>query len=128
MTARFWREYQKINEVTPVVPGTSVLWDGRFELRFSHKKRLIVSNMFVRPLGKNGWTWLLENANAPKKVRQLKKLAGPVRYTLPAVWRGEDLVEVPDLACFHAENLESIIQCARFENKAPSQILPFWVA
>ncbi len=128
LTARFWREYQKINEVTPIVPGTSVLWDGRFKLRFSHEKLLIVPNMHVRPLGKNGWTWLLENANAPNKVRQLKNISGPVRYTLPAVWRGKDLVEVPDLACFHAETLENIIQSARFENKAPSQILPFWVA
>ena len=128
LTAMFWREYQKINEATPVVPGTSVLWDGRFELRFNNKKDLRVSNMHVRPLGENGWVQFLENVNLPEKLGRLKKIPGPVRYTLPAVWRDKDFVEVPDLARSHAESFENIIQSARFKNKAPLQILPFWVA
>ena len=128
LTVRFWREFQRINEVIPIVPGTSVLWDGRFELHFNLQRPPIGSNMYVRPLGKHGWGRLLESIDSPEKIGRLKKIPGPVRYTLPAVWRGKDFIEVPDLSCSPADTLENIIQNARFKNKAPLQIVPFWVA
>ncbi|MEE2662049.1 MAG: tRNA lysidine(34) synthetase TilS [Pseudomonadota bacterium] len=128
LTVRIWREYQKINEVIPITPGTSVLWDRRFELCFNLKKRSIASNIYVRSMGENGWVRLLDNVNLSQKVDSLKKIPGPVRYALPAVWRGKNIVEVPDLSWSQAENLQNFIQRARFKNKAPLQILPFWVA
>jgi len=128
LTVRFWREYQKIIEVIPITPGSSVLWDRKFELCFNPKTRSTVSNMVVRPLGEHGWGRLLDNVDLSERVDRLKKIPGPVRYALPAVWQGKNIVEIPDLSWSHAENLDNIIQRARFKNKPTLQIQPFWVA
>ena len=84
--------------------------------------------MVVRPLGEHGWGRLLDNVDLSERVDRLKKIPGPVRYALPAVWQGKNIVEIPDLSWSHAENLDNIIQRARFKSKPPLQIQPFWVA
>jgi tRNA(Ile)-lysidine synthase len=72
--------------VLPLAPGERALWDNRFRVALGTQERGPVT---VRALGESGWRDL---RGGSKWLASLPRLAG---RTLPACWRGEELLFVP---------------------------------
>jgi len=82
------REPVAVAERLTVLPGGSVRWDGRFDLRVSSGRGRPVT---VAALGADGWReWA--GRQAPERVPDLPV---PVRESLPSLWLDADLLGVP---------------------------------
>ena len=72
--------------VAPLRPGERLLWDNRFRIELgAHETRPIM----VRALGESGWRTLRDRSVL---ASSLPRLAG---RTLPACWRGDELLGLP---------------------------------
>jgi tRNA(Ile)-lysidine synthase len=74
--------------VLPLAPGERALWDNRFRVELARGAPFPVT---VRALGEGGWR---EHRDASPWLAALPRFAGA---TLPACWRGDDLLFVPEL-------------------------------
>ena len=74
--------------VALIHPGERALWDNRFRIELDADER---EPIVVRALGESGMRELRERAGLPSG---LPRLAG---RALPACWRGEDLLGLPQL-------------------------------
>ncbi|MGH6900805.1 MAG: tRNA lysidine(34) synthetase TilS, partial [Geminicoccaceae bacterium] len=107
------REPRAIHEVTPLVAGTPVLWDGRFRLELAGD----VPALVVRALARTGL-----KGGSPATGRALP---APVRPGLPAVWRGEELLAVPHLGLIQPWLARRAGIAARFDPASPVAGAPF---
>jgi len=72
--------------VAPLLPGQRLLWDNRFRIELgAHETKPIM----VRALGESGWRALRDSSSL---ASSLPRLAG---RTLPACWRGDELLGLP---------------------------------
>jgi tRNA(Ile)-lysidine synthase len=85
-----FRETRKAGlPVLPLFPGERALWDNRFAIALGGQEREPVT---VRALGDAGWRQARESSAL---LAALPRFAGA---TLPACWRGDALIFVPELA------------------------------
>lgn len=103
-------------EVLAIRPGNrDLLWDGRFRVGLARRKSVSSGKYEVRALGAEGWRQI-RAANPDIAAAAVRHgLNAPVRGTLPALWKGPDLLAAPQLgfarraagkafsACFEAK-------------------------
>ena len=121
---RIIREHKAANQVLPVTPGLAV-WDNRFVLTV---RSSIDDDLQIRALGEKGWQAL---QNWPREMDEFGLIAnipGPVRFSLPAIWRGQNIVEVPHFGLCDAQLSENIVKSIDLRCRAPLNAPPFWVA
>lgn len=85
--AIFLREPAAITDIQPIAPNQSVLWDGRWVVRYDGGE----TSLLVRALGQQNHETV--DALAPK-LRDLVP-QGRIRAGLPALWCGETLIAIP---------------------------------
>ena len=99
-SVRVVRENRDI-EWAPLRPGAAVLWDGRFDVYLRRQQGVVGKGLQVGAMGSTPWSevrrriakFKAENgADAPPA-----SLPSRVRQTLPALWRGPELLAVPHL-------------------------------
>lgn len=118
------REYRTIRHVLPVIAGKWAVWDGRFRIVFGKNAGPAGRDRELRALGEAGW-----QAIAPALNRaEFQGIPGPVRYALPAVWDGGQVVEVPHLEYRAKQNVENVVEIAQFRRQSVLSARPFWVA
>ena len=88
------REPEMAAEETPIAPGATVLWDGRFRIaRSGAESPARATRLVVRRLGTGGWATLV--------VRQPDLRGHPIppacRPSLPSLWSARGIVAVPHL-------------------------------
>jgi tRNA(Ile)-lysidine synthase len=92
-TLNFYRELGRLKvRPTPVEPGVTRLWDGRFILAFAP---IADSSMTVRQLGADGW---LSYKKAMKEKGLPITATRLAALTTPALWKGNRLVCAPLLS------------------------------
>jgi tRNA(Ile)-lysidine synthase len=101
------REYAAIAGETPIGPGETVMWDGRWEVTLDAKAG---NGHAIRPLGHPPHA--LIDQLAPGLRHKIPQ--GRVRATLPALWRNEKLAIIPALPG------------NAHESTARAQFLPSW--
>ncbi len=88
---RVLREAAAVGQGVDLVSGAPLVWDGRFDVRLTGRK----SSGTVRALGRVGLRQVKEEGlPLPPDVPKL------ALETLPALWRGEELLVQPHLAFF----------------------------
>ena len=107
------REAHRIAEVATLAPGAPVLWDGRFRLELYGN----APTLTVRALGRAG-----TRALGPAAGR---RLPAPVRPSLPSLWRGEQLMEVPHLGLALPSLADHATADVRFNPALPLAGAPF---
>lgn len=126
------REYRTIRDISPIVAGDRIVWDGRFSIEFSRNPILENADFELRALGETGWqgiaSMVRENAAKGEIGDKNRGIPGPVRYALPAVWQGETVVEVPHLNFCAKQIVENIVKTAQLRRRTPILQRPFWVA
>lgn len=118
------REYRTIRHVSPVIAGQCVIWDGRFEIIFRQNPATENSVLELRALGEPGWRDIVSTGNSA----DFRRIPGPVRYALPAVWDGGQVVEVPHLGWHAKQIVENVVEIAQFRGQSVLSGRPFWVA
>ena len=118
---RLWREFGTVREKMPAAAASRVTWDGRFLLDLL--PAAAPDGAYVSALGKAGW-----EAIAGEVDREYRRIPGPVRYGLPAVRRGDDILQVWHLGYRASQMVENIIENAVFRRRSPISGPPFWVA
>ena len=126
------REHRTIRDISPVVAGDRIVWDGRFAIEFGRNAILGTADFELRALGETGWqdiaSMVRENAADGGIQHKIRGIPGPVRYALPAVWQGETVVEVPHLNFCAKQIVENIVKTAQLRRRTPILQRPFWVA
>jgi tRNA(Ile)-lysidine synthase len=91
LKATVMREYAAITDEKPIAPGETVLWDGRWLVNLSSECKL--ENLVVRPLG------MPPHEEIDRLAPVLRRLVpkGRARAALPTLWKGREIVHVPDL-------------------------------
>lgn len=85
------REPGSIREVLPLRPGGGVLrWDDRFAVAYRGGE----PDLVLRALGQDG----LSQRRRLRPLGAAREVPAPVRPSLPAVWRGDELLFAPHLA------------------------------
>ena len=91
------RETAAADEVVAAVPGTSLLWDGRFLVKMSlavpEKSGRLETEGTIRRLGVAGWTGLVAAMPALRR----SPIPAMARPSLPALWAGGRVLSVPAL-------------------------------
>lgn len=118
------REYRTIRQIEPVIPGRRVIWDGRFEIVFARNPGTGKSARALRALGEDGWRQIVSAADSG----EIRRIPGPVRYALPSIWEGGEVVEVPHLNFRAKQIVENIVEIAQFRRQPALSSHPFWVA
>jgi len=121
---RIIREYKAANHVLPVKPGLAV-WDNRFVLTF---RSSIDDDLQIRALGEKGWQAVSNWPRETDKFGLIANVPGPVRFGLPAIWRGQNIVEVPHFGLLDPQLSENIVKSVDLRCRAPLTAPPFWVA
>lgn len=83
------REPDATTETVEIGPGATVMWDHRFRITLSPDAP---PGLSVAKLGEDGWRAAVETRDDLVRLG----LALPARLSLPGLWRGKRLVEVPD--------------------------------
>lgn len=83
-----WRENRGMPTPIALRPGQSLHWDNRFFVCVSNELRLDIR---LAPLGKAGWVAIAAGVSDKVKAR----IPYPARFTLPALWCGEEVFAVP---------------------------------
>jgi tRNA(Ile)-lysidine synthase len=118
------REYRTIRHISPVIAGQCVIWDGRFEIIFRQNPATEKSGFELRALGESGWRDLVST-----RIRgDFRRIPGPVRYALPAIWEDGQVVEVPHLGWRAKQIVENVVEIAQFRGQSVLSGRPFWVA
>ena len=99
------REPAMAAEETAIVPGATVLWDGRFRIARSRTESTgRATRLVVRRLGTDGWAALV--ARQPD-VRG-HPIPPPARPSLPSLWSARGIVAVPHLDIGQASSHMSV--------------------
>lgn len=84
------REWQKSEEFSlPLATKGEIVWDQRFKIKFSESTKPYT----LKALGLNGWKRVVAKTNGTLDL----EIPFPVILTLPSLWNGDMLVEVPHL-------------------------------
>lgn len=111
------REPKVIDDVTPLIAGAPVLWDGRFRLELTGDAPPLV----VRALGHMGRRQLAA-IGAPEPGREMP---APVRPSLPSLWAEDELVAVPHLGLIRPWLARRARIVARFRPASAVAAAPF---
>jgi len=114
------REHHTVRHSLAVDAGRRVVWDGRFAIVFAPKPDRVSGTGVYRlsALGEDGWQQIVSLTDRTK-LTAYRGIPGPVRYALPAIWRDENVVEVPHLRYKSGQLIEKIIKNTRFLPKPP---------
>ena len=97
---RVVRENRHVADM-PLAPGGAVRWDGRFDVRLAKHRGAAGGGYHVGVMGRGPWPevrrLLLKNEVQDGADRPALTLPSRVRLTLPALWRGAELLSVPHL-------------------------------
>jgi tRNA(Ile)-lysidine synthase len=116
------REPAMAAEETPVAPGATVVWDGRFRITTPARGSSRRGRLVVRRLGADGWSAVV--AREPRlRAHSIPPL---VRLGLPALWGAQGIVAVPHLDIVRARSHMSV--SALFLGGAPLAGARFAVA
>ena len=121
---RIIREHKAAKHVLPVKPGLAV-WDNRFILTV---RSSIDDDLEIRALGEKGWQAVSNWPRETSKFGFFAKVPGPVRFGLPAIWRGQNIVEAPHFGLLDPQLPENIVKSVNLRCRAPLTAPPFWVA
>ena len=80
------------SERVPLVTGRRQRWDDRFTIRLSAARQ----GLAIAALGSKGRHG--EKTLMPKA--ETRNIAGVIKPTLPAIWRGADLIAIPHLGLY----------------------------
>lgn len=105
-------------------PDDRLRWDGRFDITLNCENLSGSSNYTLSRLGEAGWQEISGAAAGDFS----RALPGPVRFGLPAVFRGEEVAEVPHLRYRRAPETPEIVRTAVFRPDLPVAGPPFRVA
>ena len=120
------REHRTVRQVISAESGLSVVWDGRFAIKFAPGFSTSDAGYRLAALGENGWRHIVSVSDR-EKLSGPRKIPGPVRYALPAIWQGEKVVEVPHLRYKSDQVIETYIKKAEFRPQSLLMGYPFWV-
>jgi len=88
----FCREESAIEAPKSLAVGVETVWDARFRVMAD------CEGLQVSRLGEDGLQQLEDKTGLKRKKNpELAKIPVPVRPTLPAFWRGEELITIPGL-------------------------------
>ena len=118
---KIYREYGTISDKVPVRCSSCVTWDNRFLIKL--RPLNAPSDSVVTALGRDGW-----EAIAARTSSENRRIPGPVRYSLPAIRRGTDILQVWHLGYRSSQILENIIENAVCRPRSPISGPLFWVA
>ncbi len=104
------REQRGVPE-TPLQPGSTVLWDQRFEVALAARGQ--GRPVFVSALGRAGWTALRPRLADPETMG----IPGLARPSLPAFWDRSGLLAVPHLGYSRTGPRGLIVSKCRFRPK-----------
>jgi tRNA(Ile)-lysidine synthase len=93
---RVMRENRHI-EPLALKAGAALLWDGRFEVRLGKVRGGNNTGLQVDALGRAKWSEVRAQINETGVDQRLPRLPAKVRQCLPALWRGNELLAVPQL-------------------------------
>jgi len=97
---RMVRENRHVAQM-PLKPGETVRWDGRFEVRLMARRGVVGRGLHIAVMGRANWSdvrkYLLKNQAQNAADHPAFALPSRVRQTLPALWRGFELIAVPHL-------------------------------
>lgn len=102
-TAGVVRVVRENRHIEPIAlkPGVAALWDGRFEVHVKKGRDVAAKDLSVAPLGRAGYAEIKrqasENKNNSDGKGALPALPARIRQTLPALWRGDELLGAPHL-------------------------------
>jgi tRNA(Ile)-lysidine synthase len=118
------REYRTIEQKMPAASEKRVVWDGRFDVVFGQIPETAGKSLELRALGEAGWREVVEQAGGTG----FRGIPGPVRFALPALWQGGQVVEVPHLQFRAKQFIDNIVEIAQFRAEPVLTGQPFWVA
>jgi tRNA(Ile)-lysidine synthase len=121
---RIIREHKAVNQALPVKPGLAV-WDNRFILTI---RSSVDDDLEIRALGERGWQAVSTWPRETDKFGLVANVPGPVRFGLPAIWRGQNIVEAPHFGLLDPQLSENIVKSVGLRCRAPLTAPPFWVA
>ena len=87
------REPAAAAERIAVRPGTTVLWDARFQVEFAIFRENRRNPLILAQLGAEGWAKALQTAPEMRNTG----IPGPARPALPALWDRTGLVAAPHI-------------------------------
>jgi tRNA(Ile)-lysidine synthase len=116
------REAGAIAEVLAPEAGVWQSWDGRFAIRVSGA----LEGLSVRALGARGWRQRAE-LKSPGRASALAApiLPAVVGPSLPAVWRGEELLAVPAVGLLAPDQVGQLAVAARYRPRHALAGAPF---
>lgn len=105
--------------------GTArIRWDGRFDLDIDRSAGLPAAGAEVRRLGERGWQSISGRVGSAVAAA----IPGPARFSLPAIWSENAIVEVPHIGFAAAGIGQKIVRSAVFRPDRAAFGAPFWVA
>lgn len=117
---RVCREPGTALEARPVRGDGRMRWDRRFDIEAAPAARSRPAE--IRALGEAGWHAAMPRADS----QAARRLPGPVRFALPALWIGGEVIEAPHIG--YTQSDERLLRDARFRPDAPLCGPPFAVA
>lgn len=121
------REHRTIRHSVGVDGAGYRVWDGRFRLEFAEIGDADPGKYRLCALGEDGWRQIVPLADRAN-LAAWRDIPGPVRYGLPAIRRGEKVVEVPHLSYRSPQLTENIIKKCEFRLRPIFTAQPFLVA
>tara|TARA_B100000700_G_C15056588_1_gene863121 strand:+ start:433 stop:1794 length:1362 start_codon:yes stop_codon:yes gene_type:complete len=118
---RLYREYETISDTVAVCCSCQVVWDNRFLINLKPSNAPLDS--VISALGRDGW-----EAIAADISEQNRRIPGPSRYSLPAIRRGTNILQVWHLGYRSSQILENIVENAVCRPRSPISGPLFWVA
>ena len=96
---KFVRVMRENRHIEPVAlkSRAAVLWDGRFEVRLGKVRGVDQTGLQVDVLGRTKWPGVRAQLSGFDVDQSLARLPAKVRQCLPALWRRDELLAVPQL-------------------------------
>ena len=116
---RVCREPRTVREARAICGEGRIRWDRRFDIETGPAAWSRPAE--IRALGEAGW-----QAAMPAADSAARRLPGPVRFALPALWVGGEVIEAPHIGYTAPEG--NLLREARFRPDAPLCGPPFSVA
>jgi tRNA(Ile)-lysidine synthase len=107
------REPSRADTREPAVSGATARWDERFELTVAERR--LPSGTTIARLGTEGWTQVVRAAPEARRHH----VPGPARYSLPALWHEDTVLEVPHLDWRAGNRAGSLFRAISFSPRHP---------
>ena len=121
---RIYREPRAATQRVLLPAEPRLRWDGRFDIVVDVAEIRESGLYSLARLGEQGWQSIAGQIDADTAVM----LPGPVRFSLPALWRGGDIVEVPQIGFRRQPSGGVIVRSVQFKPVLPLAGPPFRVA